>query len=202
MKPPKSLTDGELIKYADDHISYEINMLAWTASFLIGMSRSNLSGPLATAVRNSFLDDFAIHARNLVDFFYKRDTGKDKKSDIVVQDYIDEAKLKGTLPAMTPALAVVNKKANKQVAHLTLERIDYEEQGKGWDFGQIAIDAMKAFNAIAHLFPPTKTSESFRQIVKKPAGQLILISARQDMSPATSMPTGLKLSIDLNPGNV
>ena len=201
MKPPKSLSDEVLAKYADDHITYEIEMLAWTASFLIGMSRSSLSGPLVTVVRNSFLDAFAIHARNLVDFLYKRHAGSDQETDVVVQDYIDEAKLKGTLPAMTPALTVVNRKANKQVAHLTIERIEYEKHGKGWDFGQIAFDTMKALNAIAHLFPPTRTSESFRLIVKKPADQLILISAQEDAS-AASMPSGLILNVDLNPWNV
>ncbi|MFV2043982.1 MAG: hypothetical protein ACC700_12210 [Anaerolineales bacterium] len=202
MKLPTSLSDEELTKYADEHIFYEIDMLAWTASFLIAMKHSNPSGPLATAVSNSFLDAFAVHARNLVDFLYKRDSESDQETDIVVQDYVDGSKLEGVLPEMTSALGLVNRKANKQVAHLTIERlVEFETQGKEWKFGQIAVDIMSALNAISHLFPPAVTSEAFRQMIIRPPNSLIQISAREDVK-AASWPSGLILNVDFNPRHI
>lgn len=199
MKGSTALTDQELAAYADEHLTYELNMLTWTAAFMIGLLRLASKEPLVVNVGNAILESFAIHARNLVDFLYKRDTGKDQPSDIVVQDYVDPAALVGVLPATTYALSDVNFKSNKQVAHLTVERIAFEKRGKPWAFGRIAYDITRAFKDIAHLFPASKTSDQFRELVKRPAGLLLSISAMELSPTAASMPVGLTLEIDVNP---
>ena len=70
--------------------------------------------------------------RNLIDFLYSRSKRKDKPTDIVIEDYADEATIAQHLLPITPLLDSAIIKAHKQVAHITKERVDFEREGKEW----------------------------------------------------------------------
>jgi hypothetical protein len=165
MKLPNSLSDQELLTYADEHIDYEINMLVRTVAIMGSLVAVVEKGDIAKTCNNAFLSSFSMHARNLIDFLYLRSLRKDRPTDIIVQDYIDEISLVNHLPPITPLLEQTKTKADKQVAHLTFDRIAYEKSGKGWNFVQIATDIMKAFRAIAPVFPEARVSDSFLRLI-------------------------------------
>ena len=168
MKSPHSLSDEELCDYADHHLSFEIDMLLWSSGVMATLGSLKQEGLLAWACNSAMLNTFALHSRNLTDFLYLRASGRDRKTDIIVQDYIDEATLSNHLPPITPLLEEAKKKADKQAAHLSLDRIQYEQSGKGWQFINIATDIMTAFRAIAPVFPGNRISDSLRQRLLKP----------------------------------
>jgi hypothetical protein len=166
MRPPNSLTDEELVTYSHDHIRYEIGMLQWTAAILLSLPDLDSTGVFAETIKNSLLNSFASHARNLIDFLYLRNHfGRDKSGDIVVEDYIESTFLDEHLPPITKTLEDAKVKANKQVAHLTVERLAYEVAGKEWQFMQIYMQIMKAFLSISAGFPREKTSDTFRTLI-------------------------------------
>jgi hypothetical protein len=169
MKSPHySLADEELLEYADRHIAYEIQMLVWTAGILGTVARAQGQGTLAWACNCAMLESFSIHARNLIDFLYSHTHKKDRKSDIIAEDYIDGQTLSQHLPPRTPRLERACDKANKQTAHLTWERIQYEQSGKQWEFIEIGKEIMNVFRSIAPVFPETRISDSFRQLISQP----------------------------------
>jgi glucan biosynthesis protein len=61
-----------------------------------------------------------IHFRNLVDFFYP--TQQYKADDVIAADYATDWEAKR--PQIPSALKAVRVRANKQLAHLTAERIN------------------------------------------------------------------------------
>ncbi len=163
MKPPHSLTDDQLKAYADEHLQYEFDMLTWSAAILGFLAAFRESGALPWAINNGLLNTFAIHARNLIDFLYSRSRGKDRASDVIVEDYIQEDTLPGLLPTMSPLLEETLTKANKQVAHLTKERVEYGRSGKEWKFIEVAKEIRNAFAAIAPHLPASKVSDALRR---------------------------------------
>jgi hypothetical protein len=167
MKPPNALSDGELRSYAEEHLRYEMDMLIWSAGILVTLATIKEKGQLPWALNNSVLESFSIHARNLIDFLYSGSRNKDRATDIVVEDYVDQGALSAHLPPITRLLEESITKANKQVAHLTKERIDYEKAGKAWSVTQVAQQTVAAFNAIAPHFPSSRVSDKLRHQISQ-----------------------------------
>ena len=162
MRPPNVLTDNELKDYAETHLRYEINMLTMSVAILAYLGTHNNRSPIPWVLNNGILNTFSIHARNLIDFLYSRSKGKDRATDIIIQDYVDDSAITQHLRPITPLLEEVLIKANKQVAHLTMERIDYEKAGKEWKFRDVIGHIRLAFSTIAPHIPVARMSPEFR----------------------------------------
>jgi hypothetical protein len=164
MKSPHSLSDDELREYAEQHLKYEVDMLIYSACILSTITEHRQRSLLSWTINNGLLDSFAIHARSLVDFLYSRSIMKDQSTDIIIEDYIDsEVVNKNRLPIPIRLEEVLNK-ANKQVAHLTLQRIDYERADKKkWNFVDIAGDILQSLASLAPHIPSTKISNNLKQ---------------------------------------
>lgn len=165
MKLPHSLLDEELRDYADHHLKYEIEMLVWASGILATLGTLREKGLLARECKNALLNTFALHSRNLIDFLYLRASCKDRPTDVIVQDYIDQNTLSKYLPPITPLLQQTKEKADKQAAHLTIDRIQYAKSGKGWKVIEIAENIMKAFRAIAPFLPENRVSDPLKQMI-------------------------------------
>ena len=181
MKPPVNLSDEELSEYADAHLAYELDMLRWSGSILYAYNIAALRGfslesPLSQPIANALLESFAIHSRNLVDFLYLRNHyKKDRASDIVVEDYLDDRALQRTLPPISELLRDAKKKADKQVAHLACERLRYGVMDKSWMYAEITRELYTAFEqAVSHM-PVSKV------------GRLLPTLVSSDRSPFTSV---------------
>ena len=160
-----ALSDEELKDYSDHHLKYELDMLIWCTGFLSPLADVKNAGHIPWAANNAVMNSYSMHARNLIDFLYLRSLGKDRNTDVIVEDFIEPSKLAEGLPPMPPLLAEAKRKADKQVAHLTTDRIQFEEAGKEWRFIEIALDIARTFNAISGLFPPERTGDAFLTLI-------------------------------------
>lgn len=111
------LTDEYLREYSREHLWYEISML-----FDTGRSLPNgVTSPVVEFVTNAVLESFAIHLRNLLDFFYP--ANKPRKDDVVAASYFDSRILASDFPALSDRLREARTRAHKQVSHLTTGRV-------------------------------------------------------------------------------
>ena|ERR1039458_224980 len=86
----------------------------------------NKGFPLSAA-----LESFAVHLRNLIDFFYKQPQPPD---DVAALDFYDPPT--GWAPgAMSPTLEVARERANKEISHITFKRKSGMTPDKPWAVG-------------------------------------------------------------------
>jgi hypothetical protein len=129
------------------HVAYEIRMMwASGAEMMAGTGRS-------WAQRNALVEVFAVHTRNLIDFFY----GTGKRDDVVAADFFsDKRRWQAIRPALTQRLRSAKKRANKEMSHLTYSRLQVAANQKGWDATAITRDfdsVLQAFFERADLLP-------------------------------------------------
>jgi hypothetical protein len=137
-------TDQE-IAGAFGHLCYELDMLWSTANALhAGVSQDT--------VRYALLESFIIHARNLIHFL---DPVNAKRSDVIADDLLDDPgewqSARGELPER---LAHVRQRANKEVAHLTYDRLLVTEATRGWNCRAIALEIKERFDRFAETLDP------------------------------------------------
>ncbi len=117
MKNPKN-------KKAASHLVYEIMMFHGTAYKLL----YEVTDPF---LKNVFIESFAIHCRNLYDFFYTKPNNSD---DVNVYNFSISKRNFNIEKANKKTLQVIKRKANKQVSHLTYSRINYNSiHKKAWN---------------------------------------------------------------------
>jgi hypothetical protein len=129
--------DKELLAYSDEHLLYEIEMFRWLASELPGKKESNEC--------SAFLESFALHMRNLIDFFYTEPFD----DDVVAEYFYDDPSKWGRATRPTPpVLLAAKKRADKEVRHLTKTRLHVAPTDKGWRTGNLYSEIQK----VAQLF--------------------------------------------------
>jgi hypothetical protein len=132
---PRSPED--LVKIEKEHLSYEMNMARATA---VGLA-SGLFG--RSDLGNAVLESFLIHGRNLIDFFHPEGS---LENDVVAEHYFADPmkwkKRRGRIPESLKRLRI---RANKELAHLTYDRLRVPAEEKGWDFLQIVVDLESLF---------------------------------------------------------
>lgn len=198
MKPPRPLTDDELKSYAEEHLQYEVDMLIWSAGILSGLAPHKVEGFLPWAINNGLLNTFATHARNLIDFIYPPSPGRVFPTDVVLTDYLGAEAVAQHLPPISPLLKETIRKANKQVSHLTRERIDFDKGGKEWRFIAVADQIVKALAAVAPHIPASKISEQLRAKLGQPRLAIPLVNVSSINAPEGS-PIGVSFSLQKNP---
>jgi len=145
------------LKKASEHIYYEIWMF-----FVILDMLSNKRNK-STVENNILLDAFAIHTRNLFDFFYPKSSFK--KDDILFSDYIKNITLYKKRVIRKRELIYIVRKADKQVAHLTYSRNRYTKHTKPWRFLEIGSILFVAVKVFYDLLPPKyKILENFSRL--------------------------------------
>lgn len=194
MKPPHSLTDAELKAYAEEHLQYEVDMFIWSAGILVFLAPYKDKGYLPWAINNALLNTFAVHSRNLIDFLYSRSRRKDYATDIVIQDYVETDVLTQNLPAISALLEEALNKANQQVAHLTLKRIEYEKAGKEWKFVEVVKHVCQAFSSIAPHIPDSRISDNLKQKLSRTQIEVPVLDVSIINTPE-SHPIGVSLSL-------
>jgi hypothetical protein len=134
------------LKKAVEHINYEIEMFRLAAKGL----------PRATdqIMINFLLESFAIHAYNLFYFFYHGENekfrgqiNKRKPTDIIAEDYINNNKYFRNNRCPKKDLRIIVGKRNKQIAHLTYNRIYRNKKTKPWKFQEISDRMEKTISA-------------------------------------------------------
>jgi len=187
------LTDIELKNYAENHIRYEHEMLLWSARILAFLGKVKVRGFIAWTIKNALLNTFGIHARNLTLFLYP---GNSKQpTDVAIDNYISSTDLINNLTPISKNLEKVKEKANKQVAHLTTNRIEYEKKGKEWEFLKIANEIKTIFAKIASCIPGEKISNEFKRTLADVKFESPIIEAKI-VENQKEIPIGLEIKIE------
>lgn len=115
----------ELKEALKKHVMYEIEMFYWSVSAL-AKGEANTWGE-----RNSQLETFALHTRNLVHFFYPENARDD---DMIAEDFFaDPASWRRTVcPSKNFSLGSASGRVNKEVAHLTYARLGKTDEEWNW----------------------------------------------------------------------
>lgn len=138
----KTITKYTLRK-ATEHLYYEAWMFYQTLALLTRTHN--------TLEKNILLDAFAIHTRNLFDFFYPKKHLK--ADDMVAHDYLVNHATFNRNKTKKEELLFIVRKADKQVAHLTYTRNRYNHKTKPWPFILIGRKMHKTLSAFYHVLP-------------------------------------------------
>src|SRR5208282_4243098 len=114
------LSDAKLLDYSGEHLLHELNMFWQLAGIVPKMDRGFMLSAL--------LESFALHLRNLIDFFYNK---SGPKGYVIARHFFDLPG--GWMPKITPALGKALTRANEEVSHLTLGRKSGDMPDKLWD---------------------------------------------------------------------
>jgi len=123
------LTDQELYSYSGEHVRYEIKQLLVLGEiFREGYSVTNEH---ELAKHNSLVQSFAIHLRNLISFLYPERVLHD---DVIASHFVsDRNRWSADLAPLSDSLRRARERANKEVAHLTTQRIAGTPPEKAWE---------------------------------------------------------------------
>ncbi|MEK7101033.1 MAG: hypothetical protein AAB921_02950 [Patescibacteria group bacterium] len=125
----KVRTSQELFE-SQEHLIYETEML-------FAVFRQNNFQALEKDLRFALLESFTLHLRNFINFFYPE---KEFNTDIYAKDFFVPGEWKSVVPPISPALETARKRANKEVGHLTTERISGVTKKKEWQMGELALE--------------------------------------------------------------
>jgi len=124
--------DNAKKEWLREHFLYEVETLDFSVEELIRHSKSkNLSHNISMLIRNTFLDNCIIHARNLVEFFY---AGKVLHRDsVLATDFVGDQKWEQSIrPRQTHWIRRIKRLASQYVAHLTTTRKEFPCR-EGWN---------------------------------------------------------------------
>jgi hypothetical protein len=128
----------DLFSFAGEHLFYEAQM------FVVCRAVK----PRDQFETNLKAEGFALHLRNLIEFFYPSNPHVD---DVLAADYA--ANWDAKRPAITPLLENARVRAGKELHHLTAQRIAGRPSHKPWDFDGISKDLKGVISAFIGLEP-------------------------------------------------
>jgi hypothetical protein len=134
--PTRPFNNAYLLAYSAEHVVYEFEMFLWLAQICGRGTKIGAPTPEdARRVSNVLIESFAIHVRNLIDFLY---LSKPKPTDIVAADFFDPDVWETLRPPISQMLERARIRANKEIAHLTSDRIPGSPPEKAWNFSELA----------------------------------------------------------------
>lgn len=161
-RPHRSDKDLQAIS---KHLIYEFGMLQQTCE----LARTED----VRARKSAFLESFAIHARNLLDFFYSPAGPKKypQPDDVIAEDFFDSpSSWHNNRPAKSEVMKSLHRRVAKEIAHLTYERLNNMTVGPKWPNSQIANEMRAVILKFKELAPANrigKNFNSFFDLIKK-----------------------------------
>lgn len=149
-KPRKPRSDDDL-KRISKHLIHELRMLQQTCQ----LARTEDDG----AKKNAYLSSFAIHARNLLDFFYSPSGPQSwpRPDDVIAEDFFSSAAAWQTQrPVMSSTAEAVRLRVGKEIAHLTYDRLLTMSKGRPWANSTIANELRAVFQCFRAMVPASK----------------------------------------------
>lgn len=151
-----NLDDEEKKCYLREHFYYEVKMLVFSVPKIIEFQRAKNQGST-----NMALEDCLLHARNLMEFFYY----KPHKLYLRAYDFVEnKTKWDRDKPEKTHWIKEVERRANKELAHLAHGRIYGTPPEKGWECGAIVRDFLKVVKVFLDHLPGEYMGENLREI--------------------------------------
>jgi hypothetical protein len=134
-------TEAQKIEYLNEHVCYEAEELMFCHAFLVSvfMHKTELEQRgLLEALRNTSLEHFGLHARNLLEFlFYGSLEGYARATDYIAGW--------ANIRIKTQNIRVLERRVNAEIAHLGWERLNVKPEEKGWEPLLIAQDLLDTY---------------------------------------------------------
>ncbi len=175
-------TDQQLLDYSEEHLLYELHIFRWVAENL---------PPEKGFLLSALLESFAIHLRNLIDFFYTQPSNA-RNDDLVAADFFDSpgACNPGPIPK---SLSDTRERANKEISHITYKRKSATDPTKPWPVA----DLFNEIQSVAQRFAAGASSKKLHPSVTswlksdpKIVGFLLLSASTSTSNTSVSIITG------------
>ncbi len=128
----------DLFSFAGEHLFHEAQMFVICRAM---KPRDQFESSLK-------VEGFALHLKNLIEFFYPSNPGAD---DVLAADYV--ANWDAHCPPITPLLESARARAGKELHHLTAQRIAGRPSHKEWDFDGVGKELQGVVSAFLSLQP-------------------------------------------------
>lgn len=157
-----------LSDYSFDHVFYEFDMLLRLAQiYEEGATLAAKSEDLGR-LSNAILEAFVLHLRNVLDFLYEPD--KPRPTDVLAADYFEPGEWKEIRPLLSSTLKDARRRANKEMAHLTTERIPRTPEAKEWDCAGLIAELRPIMELMAEKAHPFLLASNVKNILTNPEG--------------------------------
>jgi hypothetical protein len=144
-------TDSKLREFAERHLSYEVDMLIYSANELANQKHSQ-------GFINAFLESFTIHVRALIDFIWEPQNQYD--DDAYAVDYFTSPEeWERVKPDFPSILQPARRRTGKEVAHLSYARLKVTKKEKQWDVTAMAKAVLSAVHVFANNADPVKLGD-------------------------------------------
>ena len=154
------LTDSYLLYYSGEHVWYETHMFFQAAVAILGGTALQSASPgLLFLFRNSTLEAFGFHLRNLLDFF--RPPKTPRGTDIIAADFFDTNCLPDDFPKLSLLAEAARERANKELAHLTTLRKQPTDPEKHWPVKELTQEITALVKHFVQGASPNKLDSSY-----------------------------------------
>jgi len=180
----KVLTDAELLEYSEKHLLYEIAMCFKAGLLLVDFGLMDPVPELAREVaRMALIESFAIHLRNLIDFFYP---AKVFDTDVLAEDFFVARALPKNFPVLSVSLESARNRASKEVSHLTTERIAGTPPKKSWPVAELSREMRALLVQFVREASPARLHAEIGEFVNAQREPNVLVLRSTDMTTTTS----------------
>jgi len=121
----------DLQQYSREHLLYEVAMFFQLGRLLMSGLFHATPPEVAAVIQNAALESFALHLRNLLDFFYSTPA---HDTDVKAAMFYDNGQLPIDFPQKSDMLIKAHLRAHKEMSHLTTERHPEGSPMKVWQF--------------------------------------------------------------------
>lgn len=148
MMGSRRMVSADELEKVREHLRYELDMLVRAAGLVEKYNPEKAKTDEGRIIGNALIESFAIHARNLKEFFFHSPKDDGARAEHFFRDPETWKSNRGTMPH---DLKVVDQMANKQISHLTYARTALSESEYRWNFHGIATaihDTMTVFRRL------------------------------------------------------
>lgn len=126
-----NLTDREKYIFINEHFHYEVDM------FFFALRKNTEFIKAANFEEKQFhsnmaIEDFLLHARNLLEFFYYNNDKK-KQHASAGDFFTDKDHWIKIIPRKTKSIIQLEKRVNSEVTHLSYDRVGASLEDKKWN---------------------------------------------------------------------
>ena len=171
--------EGEKIELLKQHFYYEIQLLSeaaalWYAlnysqSYSLGYTLPNFPPSLRRLINNMCLEAVPMHARGLIPFFTSELRGRGgRDKDALAKDFIRDGET-WTRPVIDqanyPNLKLISERTDKELAHLSYERVPAAQLQTHWDLAGVTIEISSMISAFIPKCKEEYVSPEIRTLV-------------------------------------
>lgn len=138
------MNDKNLKDFLNEHFVYEINMLHYSSMRLAYHLKEKDQNGI-----NMSLEDFLLHGRNLLEFFYYKQTD----NYVRASHFINNDEWRKNKPSKTKNIIELEKRSSKELVHLTFDRISGMPPEKLWNYYECLKDLLILTKIFLNLLP-------------------------------------------------